>query len=118
MLLSLFPGPADARSPRSDPGSGPSPEPSSDSRSLAHLEAPSDRTRRSLAYCSATDRNVPVLVKLARKSSRRARPSYRDAERVVCLDYGVRCTGYLCPLFDVPTLGEDELEERPHRRPS
>lgn len=72
-------------------------------------------TRRSMAYCSANDRNVPVLVRLAGRRPK-ARPSYRDAERVQCLDYGVRCTGFLCPLFDVPTLEEAELTEEPHRR--
>lgn len=75
-------------------------------------------TIRTLAYCSANDRNVPVLIRRAGDQRKRRRPSYRDAERLVCLDYGVRCTGFLCPLFDVPTLREDELEERPHRRPS
>ena len=68
-----------------------------------------------MAYCSANDRNVPVLVRLTRRKQGR-KPSYRDAERVQCLDYGVRCTGFLCPLFDVPTLEEGELTEEPHRR--
>lgn len=73
-------------------------------------------TEKTLAYCSATDRNVPVLVKRsdARENDRRA--SYHEAKRLVCLDYGVRCTGWLCPLFDVPALSEDELTEAPHRR--
>lgn len=68
-----------------------------------------------MAYCSANDRNVPVLVRISRQEGER-RPSYRDARRVQCLDYGVRCTGFLCPLFDVPTLEEGELTGEPHRR--
>lgn len=73
-------------------------------------------TRRALAYCSATDRNVPVLVRMAQRGRASRRPSYHDAERLVCLDYGIRCTGWLCPLFDVPALSEDELPESPHPR--
>src|SRR5690606_1872216 len=30
-------------------------------------------------------------------------------ELVSCLDYGVRCTGWLCPLFTLPTLPPEEL---------
>lgn len=75
--------------------------------------------RRALAYCSANDRNVPVLIRVAPREERRSRrPSYRDAETLQCLDYGVRCTGFLCPLFDIPTLDEAELRDEPHRRPS
>lgn len=70
-----------------------------------------------MAYCSANDRNVPVLVRLRPRGARR-RPSYRDARHVQCLDYGVRCTGFLCPLFDVPTLDESQLTESPHPRMS
>lgn len=59
------------------------------------------------AYCSATDRNVPVLLKPdARPGSR---PSVRDAEALVCLEYGVTCTGAFCPLFDVPVLPSEAL---------
>lgn len=73
------------------------------------------KTRRASAFCSATDRNVPVLVRMAKKRQSR-RPSYYDAaERLVCLDYGVRCTGWLCPLFDVPALPEEgELTDPAH----
>lgn len=72
------------------------------------------KTRKSRAYCSANDRMVPVLVK---KRRRWGVPSPRDAEAVTCLDYGVRCTGYLCPLFSLPTLREGDLAEAPHPRP-
>lgn len=53
---------------------------------------------RRTAFCSACDRNVPVLVDAPRWDGRR--PSIHDVEEaVVCLDYGVRCTGALCPMF-------------------
>lgn len=66
--------------------------------------------RLARAFCSARDRNVPVL--------RREDPSLatngatgpsRVPELVACLDYGVRCTGWLCPLFTLPTLPPEEL---------
>jgi hypothetical protein len=53
----------------------------------------------SRAFCSARDRNVPVLVRAG------------GPELVSCLDYGVRCTGWLCPLFPVPTVPPEELLE-------
>lgn len=53
------------------------------------------------AFCSACDRNVPVLVAALDWVGRHA--SIHDAEEaVVCLDYGVRCTGALCPMFRAP----------------
>jgi hypothetical protein len=60
-------------------------------------------TRLSRAFCSARDRNVPVLV--------RDRPEASELELSSCLDYGVRCTGWLCPLFAVPTLPPEGLLE-------
>jgi hypothetical protein len=75
-------------------------------------------TQLSRAFCSARDRNVPVLVRVghpsAREPSRTSSPpdSGGDApELVSCLDYGVRCTGWLCPLFPVPTVPPEELLE-------
>jgi hypothetical protein len=76
--------------------------------------------RLARAFCSARDRNVPVLRKEARSSSpsaaapsagSSARPSPADdlPELVSCLDYGVRCTGWLCPLFTLPTLPPEDL---------
>ena len=55
-------------------------------------------TRRT-AYCSANDRSVPVLLAPAAED---VHFSPHDAVRVVCLDYGVRCTGAMCPLFSFP----------------
>lgn len=63
--------------------------------------------RLSKAYCSARDQPIPVLVRDPGDSSTEEAP-----ELLSCLDYGVRCTGWLCPLFSVPTLPpEDLLEE-------
>lgn len=50
------------------------------------------------AYCSAVDRNVPVVL----RSGARARDvDMEDPADLVCLDYKVRCTGWCCPLFSV-----------------
>jgi hypothetical protein len=59
------------------------------------------------AYCSAMDRNVPVVMKPGAKLG--ATPSVRDARILMCLDYGVRCTGAMCPLFTpfLPRRGAD-----------
>jgi hypothetical protein len=65
------------------------------------------------AYCSATDRNVPVVPKAGARLGRT--PSVQDAEILICLDYGVRCTGAMCPLFTpllVARSGEWEVD--PH----
>ena len=51
------------------------------------------------AYCSAVDRNVPVI--LTRGAAPRERVSLHDPSDLVCLDYKVRCTGWMCPLFSV-----------------
>lgn len=59
------------------------------------------------AYCSACDRNVPVRLKADVELDEQ--PSPRDARALVCLDYRVRCTGWLCPLFSV----DDSAELRP-----
>jgi len=74
-------------------------------------------THLSRAFCSARDRNVPVLVRAGHPSARKpVHPSSPGSgndppELVSCLDYGVRCTGWLCPLFSVPTLPPEELLE-------
>ena len=58
----------------------------------------------SRAFCSARDRNVPVL-----RRQRADAASDEPTELVSCLDYGVRCTGRLCPLLASPTLPLEEL---------
>ena len=69
-----------------------------------------------IGYCSACDRNVPVILRTTADFGRTPAPG--DAEALVCLDYGVRCTGALCPLFSVDpatgaALGEPETNRRP-----
>jgi len=60
--------------------------------------------RESTAHCSALDAPIRVLVKEL-DWDQRGNPSSRDAaEAVTCLEYGVRCTGWLCPLFSLPEL--------------
>ena len=74
-----------------------------------------------IGYCSACDRNVPVILRT--KADLGGTPAPGDAEALVCLDYGVRCTGALCPLFSVdaasvPTLhGTAGGRERGRRKP-
>jgi hypothetical protein len=67
-----------------------------------------------LGYCSACDRNVPVVLRAPVERGRK--PSPKDAEALVCLDYGVRCTGNMCPLFSVDpqVRPPDELDARAH----
>ena len=57
--------------------------------------------RTQLAYCSACDRQVEVLV--PEDLPKGALPSAHDPSNCVCLEYGESCTGSMCPLFDVPT---------------
>lgn len=56
------------------------------------------------AYCSACDRNVPVVLRA--DAELESQPSPKDARALVCLDYRVRCTGWLCPLFSVDESGD------------
>lgn len=57
------------------------------------------------AYCSACDQDVRVV---------RA-PGSDDPHDLVCLEYGERCTGELCPLFARP---RESARERVDPRPS
>lgn len=51
------------------------------------------------AWCSACDRKVHVTVHPRVAEDGRA-PTPED---LVCLEHGDRCTGDLCPIFDVPS---------------
>jgi len=66
--------------------------------------------RLARAFCSARDRDVPVL---RREDALSIVDGHAMAdggsELVACLDYGVRCTGWLCALFTLPTLPPEEL---------
>jgi hypothetical protein len=71
------------------------------------MEIEGGTTRLSRAFCSARDRKIPILIRDFPDATDNFAP-----ELLSCLDYGVRCTGWLCPLFPVPTLPpEDLLEE-------
>ena len=48
------------------------------------------------AYCSAMDRNVPVV--LSRKPRLEDRLTGTHPATLTCLDYPARCTGWCCPL--------------------
>lgn len=79
---------------------------------MEHAEHPKG-ARLGAAFCSARFRDVPVLVQAdaelppvaGQRMSARPDP---DA-LLACLDYGVRCTGWLCPLFAVPALPPEDL---------
>lgn len=51
------------------------------------------------AYCSAVDRNVPVVLRPGPAPWDGRTP--HDPSELVCLDYKVRCTGWCCPLMSV-----------------
>ncbi|MSR22966.1 MAG: hypothetical protein EXR92_05405 [Gemmatimonadetes bacterium] len=59
-------------------------------------------------FCPARDRNIPVLLQDREPASDRS-PLDRVPEPVACLDYAVRCTGWLCPHFALPTLPPESL---------
>ncbi len=50
-----------------------------------------------VAFCSACDRPVPVTPRAAAGS-----PTADEPERLVCLDYGRRCSGAFCPMAWIP----------------
>ena len=54
------------------------------------------------AYCSACDQSVRIVVTPASRFSGQAPVS--DQPDVVCLDFGERCTGALCPMIGLPRI--------------
>ena len=58
-------------------------------------------------FCPATDRNVPILFR-----DGRVEVASGLGDPVHCLDYGFRCTGWLCPHFGTPDLPSQALIER------
>lgn len=54
-----------------------------------------------IAYCSACDRPVRVLVTETATDWPSAEAP--NADDIICLEHGETCTGALCPLFDVPS---------------
>jgi hypothetical protein len=53
-----------------------------------------------VAYCSACDRPVRVVVEGG--APRWSGPREADLSTVLCLEHGDTCTGSMCPIFDVP----------------
>lgn len=54
-----------------------------------------------IAYCSACDQDVHVVVTDA--PTHEGQAPLADAQ-VVCLDFGARCTGSMCPMFGLPRM--------------
>lgn len=53
------------------------------------------------AYCSACDQDVRVVITDA--PAHEGQAPLADAQ-VVCLDFGARCTGSMCPMFGMPRI--------------
>ncbi len=53
------------------------------------------------AYCSACDQQVRIIVTPAPLHDGQA--NLPDSQ-VVCLDFGEKCTGSMCPMFGLPTI--------------
>ena len=67
-----------------------------------------------MAFCSACDRPVPVVLKSDARPE--TRPAEQDAQDLVCLDYLVRCTGSFCPMFSVEGGREARARAEPASR--
>lgn len=65
-------------------------------------------------YCGACDRMVPVTLRPAAGDP--GVPHVRSTSRFLCLDYGVRCTGALCPLEATPDLDDPGSRDAPTPR--
>jgi hypothetical protein len=59
------------------------------------------------AFCSACDRIVPV-VSTTPAGRERAPATPPKLDTLVCLDYGTRCTGWMCPM----SMGTDDDSRR------
>jgi len=53
------------------------------------------------AYCSACDQDVRVVITDPPVMAEQAPVEGGD---VVCLDFGARCTGAMCPMFGLPRM--------------
>ena len=63
-----------------------------------------------MAYCSACDRQVEVVV--PEDFPEGSLPSAHDPASCICLEFGETCTGSLCPLFEAPTVKMEENYRR------
>ena len=61
-------------------------------------------------FCPANDRNVPILFR-HRRPELDSLARFGPGEPLSCLDYGFRCTGWLCPHFAVPDFPDRSLLE-------
>jgi hypothetical protein len=68
------------------------------------------RVRLGRMFCPATDRNVPILFRHDGVELDAGRGTGLG-DPVHCLDYGFRCTGWLCPHFGSPDLPPQALIE-------
>ncbi len=50
-----------------------------------------------MVYCSACDRNVALMVESEAELPKRSNTD------CVCLDYGEKCTGEMCPILAIPS---------------
>ena len=62
-------------------------------------------------YCGACDRPVPVRFKPGPADPEETHS--RATAAFLCLDYGVRCTGAMCPLEATPDLEEPRRDSHP-----
>jgi hypothetical protein len=53
-----------------------------------------------LAYCSALDREVRVILKPVAYDE--TDPAIDELPGIICLEHAEDCLGILCPLFDLP----------------
>jgi hypothetical protein len=67
------------------------------------------KLRTYLAYCAGRDQKVRVIRRSELPLELGAVSSSTIGSDVICLAYGTRCTGSICPLFDVPT---EEMRRR------
>jgi len=61
------------------------------------------RFRTYLAYCAGRDQKVRVIRRSELPPEFKGLSSMTDDSDVICLDYGSKCTGAICPLFEAPT---------------
>ena len=61
-------------------------------------------------FCPANDRNVQILLR-HRRAELGSLARFGPGEPLSCLDYGFRCSGWLCPHFAAPDFPEAGLLE-------
>ena len=69
-----------------------------------------DSIRLARMFCPANDRNVPILLR-HRDTEVGSLGGTPPGEPVSCLEYGFRCSGWLCPHFASPDFPSQDLLE-------